>query len=413
MPVVEAPDRIEPARIEAPAGELLDLVAEVAARGSALGSKLHPRTADNLADLVRVMNTYYSNLIEGHHTRPREIERALKGIAENDERRDLLLEAVAHVRLQTRIDADAAADTLPDPADLAFIRWLHREFYDGATISMLTIKSPKRSFVMVPGDWRSLPEHDVEVGNHLPPSSGRVADFMAYFHRRFAFEPAPGDRLLAVGPGKAARILAMATAHHRFNYIHPFPDGNGRVSRLMSHAMAQKAGIGARGLWSVSRGLARGLDAGLEGREEYKRYMALADAPRQGERDGRGNLSLNALEVFATWFLKVCLDQLDFMAGLFDLDTLARRLERLVGRSETLPPESLNLLLEALIRGEFERGEVVRITGMPERSARRVLKELTGQGLLASSTEKGPVSLRFPSDTLEILFPKLYPEASI
>jgi Fic family protein len=84
----------------------------------------------------------------------------------------------------------------------------------------------------------------------------------------------------------------MATAHHRFNYIHPFYDGNGRVSRLMSHAMAHHAGIGAGGLWSVSRGLARGLQDGLPGREEYREMMQLADRVRQGDRDGRGNLSL-------------------------------------------------------------------------------------------------------------------------
>lgn len=95
---------------------------------------------------------------------------------------------------------------------------------------------------------------------------------MDYFNLRFAFEPAPERILQGVGAGKAKRVLAMATAHHRFNWIHPFPDGNGRVSRLMSHAMAHKAGIGAHGLWSISRGLARGLEPGLDGRSEYKAY---------------------------------------------------------------------------------------------------------------------------------------------
>src|SRR5581483_9115744 len=104
--------------------------------------------------------------------------------------------------------------------------------------------------------------------------------------------------------GASAPIVAIAAAHHRFNYIHPFPDGNGRVSRLMSHAMAQLAGIGAHGLWSISRGLARGLTAP----SEYKRMMDLADMPRQGDLDGRGNLSLKALNEFVLWFLKVCLD---------------------------------------------------------------------------------------------------------
>ncbi len=70
----------------------------------------------------------------------------------------------------------------------------------------------------------------------------------------------------------------MATAHHRLNYIHPFLDGNGRVSRLLSHVMALSAGIGAHGLWSVSSGLARGLTS----RGDYKRMMGLRRLPPAG-----------------------------------------------------------------------------------------------------------------------------------
>lgn len=403
----ENPSRIEPARIDTLNGDLPDLIAEVAANAERLGRSLHPTTASNLADLVRLMNTYYSNLIEGHNTRPRDIERALGG-ARDEGQRDLQQEAVAHYRLQEHIDRQAATGTLPDPADPYYIRELHRQFYADASPEMLTIRNGDRSFVMTPGEWRAGPEQDVEIGRHLPPSSRCVPAFMDYFNLRFAFEPAPGRVLQGVGPGKAKRVLAMATAHHRFNWIHPFPDGNGRVSRLMSHAMAHKAGIGAHGLWSISRGLARGLEPGLDGRSEYKRHMAWADEVRQGERDGRGHLSLKGLELFTTWFLKVCLDQLAYMSSLFELDVLAKRLDRYVALSPTLPKESSRLLQEALIRGEFDRGEAERITQLPERSARRVLRQLTDEGLLASEKPKGPVSLRFPSDTLEILFPRLY-----
>ena len=136
--------------------------------------------------------------------------------------------------------------------------------------------------------------------------------------------------------------------------------------------------------------------------------MAWADEVRQGERDGRGHLSLKGLELFATWFLKVCLDQLTYMSSLFELDVLAKRLDRYVALSLTLPKECTRLLQEAPIRGEFDRREAERITQLPERSARRILKQLTDEGLLASETPKGPVSLRFPSDTLEISFPRLY-----
>lgn len=394
---LESVQRIEPGRLEDVSEAISDVVAELSAASAKLAHSLNPRTASNLAGLVRIMNSYYSNLIEGHTTRPRDIERALAGKFESDkERRNLQIEAAAHVRVQAEVDALYAEGKLPDPASQEFILRLHRDFYKGALKGMLRVRGNDREFVMKPGAWRSQPEHDVAVGRHQPPSSDRVAAFMEYFAERYCF-----DRL-----GKAARIIVIPAAHHRFNYIHPFPDGNGRVSRLMSHAMAHKAGIGAYGLWSISRGLARG----LESRGDYKRMMDHADMLRQGDRDGRGNLSERALRDFILWFLRVCLDQVTFMSGLFELDTLAKRLRNYVERSEKLKPEAARLLEEALIRGEFERGDVPRITGLPERTARRVFNDVIAEGLLASDTPKGAVSLRFPTDTLDILFPRLFPE---
>lgn len=393
----EPVERIEPARIEAPSEEIVDVIADLSSVSATLGRSLHPSTAANLAFLVRVMNAYYSNLIEGHNTRPRDIMRALAGeFATDEKRRDLQREAAAHVRVQAEIDAMASAPGFPEPASVAFVRFLHHRFYQDAPTEMLRIRGRDREFLMEPGVFRSLPNHDVTVGRHVPPSSERVGRFMDYFASRFRFETM----------GTAGRIIAMASAHHRFNYIHPFADGNGRVSRLMSHAMAHYAGIGAHGLWSISRGLARG----LVDRSEYKSMMDHADSPRRGDLDGRGTLSLGALADFVLWFLKVALDQVRFMSDLFELDTLARRLGLLVERSETLKAEAASLLQEALIRGEFDRGDVKRITGLPERSARRVLAELIDAGLLASNTPKGAVSLRFPGEHLDILFPRLFSE---
>jgi Fic family protein len=71
------------------------------------------------------MNTYYSNLIEGHDTRPRDTERALAGEFDQDEgRRNLQREAAAHVRVQAEIDRRAEEGTLPPPASRAFLQWL-------------------------------------------------------------------------------------------------------------------------------------------------------------------------------------------------------------------------------------------------------------------------------------------------
>src|ERR1700722_13814850 len=394
--LIEAPTRIEPARVEEPTEAITDIVAELSATSATLGKALHPRTAANLADVVRMMNTYYSNLIEGHNTRPKDIERALAGKFDDDEqRRNLQIEAAAHVRVQGEVDRMAAENRLPEPASIDFILWLHRAFYRDAPDEMLRIRGADREFMMAPGEWRSRSEHDVMVGRHLPPSSEHVDAFMRHFESRYRFATV----------GKAGRIMAIAAAHHRLNFVHPFPDGNGRVSRLMSHAMGLSAGIGAHGLWSVSRGPARG----LERRGDYKRMMDYADSPRRGDLDGRGNLSRRVLGEFTAWFLRVCLDQVTFMDGLFALDTLVDRLRVYVGR-RNLKPEALRLLEQTLQRGELSRGEAGLVTGRRERTARDLLTALVTDGIIGSHTPKGPVSLRFPLDAVEILFPGLFPE---
>jgi Fic family protein len=394
--LAENPQRIEPALLDdALPAAVADAVAELSAAAATLGSMLHPRSAASLADLVRIMNAYYSNLIEGHNTRPRDIARALAGDFDQDEgRRNLQAEAASHVRVQEFLDRRAAEGIRSEPASTAFIADLHRAFYDSVPAAMLQIKNGEHTYAMAPGEWRSEDVHEVVVGRHQPPASRYVRDFMDYFAWRYRFEPL----------GKAARIVALAAAHHRLNYIHPFPDGNGRVSRLMSHAMAHEAGIAAHGLWSISRGLARGLGD----RSEYKRMMDFADTPRESDLDGRGNLSRRALTEFILWFLRVCLDQVTFMSGLFDLNQLTRRLRSYAENNELLEPGAARLLEEAAVRGEFERGDAATILGKPERSARRVLKSVVDAGLLASDTLKGPVSLRFTIESAEDLFPRLF-----
>src|SRR3546814_14230704 len=110
MVEIESVVRSEPTRLDPPSEEIANVIAELTAAAATLGRALHPRTATNLADLVRIMNTYYSNLIEGHDTRPRDIERALSGEFDGvAERRHLQLEAAAHVRVQAAIARKSVA----------------------------------------------------------------------------------------------------------------------------------------------------------------------------------------------------------------------------------------------------------------------------------------------------------------
>ena len=136
--------------------------------------------------------------------------------------------------------------------------------------------------------------------------------------------------------------------------------------------------------------------------------MEHADSPRQGDLDGRGNLSEQALKDFIVWFLKVAVDQLDFMANLYDLNGLAARLKRLAGIRWR--PEAAPLLVHVLHRGGMPRGEASRVTGLGIRSSSDLVQTLVKDGMLESETPKGPVFLRFKADFADVLFPRLFPE---
>jgi len=174
--VLETPSRMEPCLLDEVGGPLPDLVADLTFASARLGARLHPDSAAGLADLVRVVNCYYSNLIEGHNTTPRDIERALVNqLDDTEERRNLKLEAQAHIWVQGKIDRQSRAGTLPEPASVDFIQMLHAEFYRDAPDSMLLIGDGNRQLRMVPGAFRSEGEHDVSVGKHVSPGNPRVS----------------------------------------------------------------------------------------------------------------------------------------------------------------------------------------------------------------------------------------------
>ncbi|MER9969232.1 Fic family protein [Mesorhizobium sp. M0060] len=390
--MVETPARIEPLFFDdAVPTVLADLAIELQKAADELGRGLHPESAAELADLVRVMNSYYSNLIEGHNTRPRDIESALAGAEIDPERRPLALEAKAHVEVQRMIDGLGLRGELPSPTSIDFIRWVHRAFYNEMPEEFRFIDNPDGTKAeIVPGEFRLSADHDVVVGRHQPPSSDRMVVFMEYFQKRFAM----AERQASL------RIIAIASAHHRLNYIHPFPDGNGRVSRLMSHAMALKAGIGGNGLWSISRGLARG----LKDRGEYKRMMDHADS--------RGNLSESALKDFVEWFLTVALDQVRFSTTMFNLGRLEARYRALV--KEIVDDKRAPDLVAAVLRhGRLPRGEANFVLKTSERTARNTLSDLVDRGFLKSDTPKTPVRIAFPLDFRERLFPNLFTDAEV
>ena len=368
--------------------DILPLIAEA----SQLAGRIHPSLQTSIGDLVRSMNCYYSNLIEGHDTHPRDIDRALANdFSTEPKKRDLQKEAVAHIHVQRLIDTGRDPDAWP--ASAAYASWLHEEFCSRLPPEMLFVTDEKTGerLEIVPGEWR---KRDVQVGRHLPPPHEDLPRFMARFDKAY----------LSPTLSKTRQIQTVGAVHHRLLWIHPFLDGNGRVARLMSHALFKRLGIGTS-LWSIARGLARN-------EERYKALLAQADNPREGDRDGRGTLTQRGLIEFCKFFLDRSVDQVRFMSGLLEPVTLLTRIEIYVEeevRTKRLLRGSFAVLREAVMSGEVERSKIPMLTGYEERGARNVTAGLVDRGMLTAATHRAPLRLAFPVDAAERWFPNLYP----
>ena len=368
--------------------DILPLVAEA----NQLAGRIHPILRESIGNLVRSMNCYYSNLIEGHDTHPRDIDRALANdFSSEPKKRDLQKEAVAHIHVQRLIDTGRDPDAWP--ASAAYAAWLHEEFCSRLPPEMLFVTDDKtgKRLEIVPGMWR---KRDVQVGRHVPPEHEQLARFMARFDAAYGSPPL----------SKTRQIQTVGAVHHRFLWIHPFLDGNGRVARLMSHALFKRLGIGTS-LWSVARGLARD-------ETRYKALLAQADGPREGDRDGRGNLTQRGLIEFCKFFLDQSVDQIRFMSSLLEPVTLLTRMEIHIEeevRTRRLQRGSFAILREAVMSGEVERSKIPMLTGFEERSARNVTSALVERGMLTAVSHRAPLRLAFPAEVAERWFPNLYP----
>ena len=346
-----------------------------------------------IAALVREMNSYYSNLIEGHKTLPRDIERALRDDFLPDARARLNQQlARAHIRVQEEMERRLAGNPDLDVHGREFLCWLHGAFYsqlpndarEGCTES-------GRSYRVEAGTLRSF---NVAVGAHTPPDYRMLDRFMDRFRQAY------GDRgILATN-----RLAAVAAAHHRLAWIHPFGDGNGRVARLHSQAALIRMGVAAEGLWTLSRGLARS-------RNEYYTRLAAADRQRRDDYDGRGNLSARGLNEFCAFMLETMLDQVEFMGKLLDLSGLRRRIDDYVHRDSGIArhrEQLVRLLLAAVTEGSLPRGRVAEIVGLKTSAARQVIALGLREGLLETASPKGPLRIAFPSKVLDAYFPRLF-----
>lgn len=292
------------------------------------------------------------------------------------------------ILVQSWIDGGGLTESPLHPESL---KEIHARFCEGLPEELLVQEGLDGKMIpIIPGAFR---DGFVQVGAHIPPSPGAVPRLLDHLHRMFGFQ------------GKTGKIIYAACAHHRLVWIHPFPDLNGRVSRMVAHAMLAQS-VSSAGLWSASRGLGRNA-------EEYKRRLAAADAPRPGGADGRGALSEARLAEFASFFLEKCIDQVEFMHALMRPAELRSRVMEWAVREERrgqVLKGSDRILGALLMEGEIDRGVIPNMLGVSDRQARKVTSRLLELEAIESDSPRAPLKVHFPASLASSWMPGLFPE---
>jgi Fic family protein len=393
------PRSMEPLLPESRRSELQDLAWDLRGESAGLSSALNHHSRAAVAQLLRMVNSYYSNLIEGHATLPGDIERAYRrDFSKDPQQRNLQMEAMAHVEVERRMRHRLHRKNPPRITDPEYLKWLHRSFYGHLPTEMWVVSGPNgKTSTVKPGSYRS---ERVTVGLHDPPDNAAIEAFMVRFDERYRPDKLAG----------ADRVIAAAASHHRLLWIHPFLDGNGRVARLFTESYLIAAGIDSGGLWSVSRGLSRK-------HQEYKKLLAAADDQRRGDIDGRGNLSDQALADFCVFFLQQARDQVRYIRELLHIDGLQERMLAYLAQEvneRRIPKGSPDLIHQALLRGRLDRGDALKLLGPVDRTARLHLSKLLDLGLLAPDgvTHRAAVRWNVPVSAGTHYFPQLYPQVT-
>jgi len=379
---------------------LLDKANNLLVEAAKLEGSHTPQILHAVKDLLYSVNSYYSNKIESEGTHIIDIERAMQQEYSKDtKKRNLQILSLAHIKVQKECEKYFEDAAHISAYNKKFILGIHKQFYSQEGMeSFLHISHENMQETIIPGVIR---EREVKVGAHVAPAAIKVDSLLNAFEYLY-------DRSLK--SSDALKLIHILSSHHRLMWIHPFVDGNGRTARLALDGAFSSMKMSGYGLWNISRGLARNSD-------EYKKYLAHADMPKQGERDGKGALSSQALASYVNFMLDIALDQVEYMNKHLKLNMLTSKIELYVQRVndgllgiEPLPKHSEKIFKYLLLSGECVRGKIPEIIGMKERTASRVISELLKRNFIMSDSKAGPVRLKIGVSMASYLFPMLVPE---
>ncbi len=188
-------------------------------RGRNVNSNVHPKLFRQLKQIFHIIESLASARIEGNHTTIVDyVQDQIEQKATSEPHKEI--EAINKCILY--IDR-CYSQNPQQPITEEFLKTLHR----------LLVKdlNPNKEGCKTPGTYRNQ-EVTITRSEHIPPLCIKISDYMSELIAFINFDTSIQQELLKV-----------AVAHHRFTWIHPFSNGNGRISRLLTYAMLQKYGF--------------------------------------------------------------------------------------------------------------------------------------------------------------------------
>lgn len=235
---------------------LTDLVIELDhLRKKRLGGTTHPHVFFQLKSIFQTLESIGSARIEGNNTTIAEfIETKL-------EDREYINEQIQEIR-----NIEECINFIDEDSDniqlgRIFISDLHKMLVRGLT------PPPQGEGDKTPGLYRNY-SVEIKGASHKPPETQQQVE--GYMQELFDFLNEPHSQKYD--------LLKMALAHHRFMWIHPFGNGNGRVGRLLTYALLVKAGFNVH----VGRILNPTAVFCID-RDEYYKYLSAADTDNEDD----------------------------------------------------------------------------------------------------------------------------------
>lgn len=223
----------------------------------------------------------------------------------------------------------------------------------------LTVQGLKREGDKTPGVYRKG-EVKIAGSGHKPPEAVQVRDYMMTL---ISFINREDD--------SKYDLLKVALAHHRFAWIHPFNNGNGRVVRLLTYAMLIKFGF------RVDTGhILNPTAVFCANRERYYEMLATADRGDDASLLSWCEYVLNGLSV-----------EIDKVDRLLDRGFLHKRILLpaiaycLIHKQIT--PEDASILGVAVDKGFFQSGDIKhKVTAKSATHRSRIIKRMINSNLI-------------------------------